>query len=80
MIGQGNPLFFEDPDFKRVVEAHQGVTPAQIVMSWLVQRDILPIAKSQNVERMKGNKTVRSILPSYTFVVMLMRSWDSSWS
>lgn len=56
--GQGNALFFEDADFVKVVEAHNA-TPAQIAISWLVQRGIAPIVKSANLERMKLNITVR---------------------
>ncbi|KIP05271.1 hypothetical protein PHLGIDRAFT_128998 [Phlebiopsis gigantea 11061_1 CR5-6] len=56
-LGQGNALFFEDADFVKVVEAHNA-TPAQIAISWLVQRGIAPIVKSANLERMKLNITL----------------------
>lgn len=60
--GQGNPLYFTDPDFVRMAEAH-GATPAQIALSWLVQRGTPPIVKSANVERLKQNLTVRPLHP-----------------
>lgn len=56
-IGRTNPLFSTDPDFAKIVEDHKA-TPAQISVSWLVQRGIPPLPKSVNVERMKNNKTV----------------------
>lgn len=49
----GHPEFFEDPDFVKVVEAHN-VQPAQIAISWLVQRGIATFPKSVNVERQKN--------------------------
>ncbi len=56
--GQGNPLFFKDPDFIAVAENHKA-TVAQVAVSWAVQRGTVPIPKSANVERMKANITVR---------------------
>lgn len=56
-IGMGHPAFFEDPDYAKIVEAHKA-NPAQIVISWLVQRGIATIPKSANVERQKANITV----------------------
>ncbi|GJE89884.1 aldo/keto reductase [Phanerochaete sordida] len=53
-FGQGNSLFFSDPDFAKIAETHQ-VTPAQVVISWLVQRGTPPVAKSANVDRMRAN-------------------------
>lgn len=57
VIGQGNSMFFTDPEFAKIAEDHN-TTPAQISISWLVQRGIPPLPKSANVERMKSNKTV----------------------
>ena len=57
--GQGKPLFFEDPDFARIANAH-GVMPAQVAVSWALQRGTLPIPKSANIDRMKANITVSS--------------------
>ena len=56
-LGQGNSIFFTDSDVVAIAEKHNA-TPAQVTMSWLVQRGIPPIAKSANVERMKQNMTV----------------------
>ena len=56
-IGQGRPEFFSDPDYTKIVEAHK-VDPAQIAISWLVQRGIIAIPKSANVGRMRTNISV----------------------
>lgn len=64
--GQGNPLFFRDPDFAKIAEDHNA-TPAQISVSWLVQRGTPPLAKSANVERMRKNITV-SLRPEVEFL------------
>ncbi|KAF7792260.1 hypothetical protein EIP86_003296 [Pleurotus ostreatoroseus] len=53
-FGQSNPLFFKDPDFERVAKAH-GATPAQVAISWAVQRGTAVVPKSANPERMKQN-------------------------
>ncbi|GJE99050.1 aldo/keto reductase [Phanerochaete sordida] len=53
-FAQGNPVFFDDEDLKAVAGRH-GVTPAQVVVSWLAQRGVPPIAKSARVERMRTN-------------------------
>ena len=55
----GHPEFFEDPDFVKVVAAHN-VQPAQIAISWLVQRGIATFPKSANAERQKKNISVSS--------------------
>ncbi|KAI0084598.1 Aldo/keto reductase [Irpex rosettiformis] len=61
-LGQGRPEFFQDSDYAKIVEAHK-VNPAQIAISWLVQRGIIAIPKSANVERMKTNITLISLSP-----------------
>jgi glycerol 2-dehydrogenase (NADP+) len=38
-----------------------GATPAQVVLSWGVQRGTIVIPKSENPQRMKENITVRPI-------------------
>ncbi|KAI0084600.1 Aldo/keto reductase [Irpex rosettiformis] len=53
-LGMGSPEFFKDPDFAKVVKAHN-TNPGQIAISWLVQRGIPTIPKSANVERQKLN-------------------------
>lgn len=65
-IGQGRPEFFEDTDYTKIVEAHK-VDPAQIAISWLVQRGIIAIPKSANVSRMKTNISV-----SLLFLLLLL--------
>ncbi|KAI0789020.1 Aldo/keto reductase [Irpex lacteus] len=61
-LGMGHPAFFEDPDYAKIVEAHKA-NPAQIVISWLVQRGIPTIPKSANVERQKANITLVTLTP-----------------
>ena len=57
-IGQGNPLYFTDNAVAQIATRH-GATPAQVGLSWLVKRGIVPIVKSANVDRMRANRTVR---------------------
>lgn len=61
-VGMGHPAFFEDPDYAKIVDHHK-VNPAQIVISWLVQRGIATISKSANIERQKANISV-SVVPN----------------
>ncbi|KAJ3554935.1 hypothetical protein NM688_g2846 [Phlebia brevispora] len=57
--GQSNSLFFKDPDFVRVADAH-GANVGQLAISWAVQRGTAVMPKSANTERMKINiKLVR---------------------
>lgn len=56
--GQAKPIFFTDPDVLGIAE-RLGASPAQVVISWGVQRGMVVIPKSENVERMKANITVR---------------------
>ncbi|GJE99040.1 aldo/keto reductase [Phanerochaete sordida] len=67
-LGQGNPAFFSDPDFLGVAQAH-GATPAQVAISWLVQRGVPTLVKSANVERMKANITLLKLTPDEMRVV-----------
>ncbi|CAL1711153.1 unnamed protein product [Somion occarium] len=53
-FGQYNPLFFTDSDFLHIASRHEA-TPAQIAISWAVQRGTIVIPKSSNFERMKQN-------------------------
>lgn len=62
VLGQGNSLFFKDPDFVKISEDHK-VSVAQIAVSWALQRGTVPIPKSANVERMTANITVSRLLP-----------------
>lgn len=56
-----------DPDFVKVAENHK-VTPAQIAVSWALQRGTVPIPKSANVDRMKLNITVSQSLSSLLYL------------
>ena len=56
--GQAKPIFFTDPDVLSIAE-RLNASPAQVVISWGVQRGMVVIPKSENVERMKANITVR---------------------
>ncbi|KAI0782993.1 Aldo/keto reductase [Abortiporus biennis] len=53
-LGQSNRVFLADPDMIKIAESHQ-VTPAQVAMSWAVQRGTVAIPKSANLERMRQN-------------------------
>jgi len=53
-LGQYQNTFLADPEVVKVAEKNK-VTPAQIAISWLVQRGIVPIPKSSNPERLKQN-------------------------
>jgi diketogulonate reductase-like aldo/keto reductase len=52
-IGQGKGLL-DDPVVVRVAE-RVGRTPAQVVLRWHVQHDIVPIPKSVTPERIRSN-------------------------
>lgn len=67
-LGQGNPVFFHDPDFARIAEAH-GAAPAQVALSWLVQRGVPVLVKSANTERMAANITLLKLTPDEMRVV-----------
>jgi len=61
-LGRGHSLLLSDPNVVKIAESHN-VTPAQISISWLVQRGTPPIVKSANVERMKKNITLVKLSP-----------------
>lgn len=46
-----------DADVREIAERH-GVTPAQVVLRWHVQRDVVPIPKSSSPERQRENLDV----------------------
>lgn len=50
-------MFFEHRGIKAVA-AKYGVTPAQVILSWAVQRNTVVIPKSENEQRLKQNITV----------------------
>lgn len=49
-----NPSPMSDPAVKRIAEAH-GKSPAQVLIRYLLDRDIVVIPKSTNPERIKAN-------------------------
>jgi 2,5-diketo-D-gluconate reductase A len=56
-LGQGRSDLFTDPVLTEIADAH-GKSVAQIVLRWLLQRDIIVIPKSARPERMRGNLDV----------------------
>ncbi|KDQ58974.1 hypothetical protein JAAARDRAFT_205970 [Jaapia argillacea MUCL 33604] len=54
MAPGAKPIFFTDPTIASISEK-LGVSPAQVVISWGVQRGTVVVPKSENVERMKAN-------------------------
>lgn len=65
MAGAFNPAFFSDFDFAQLATKKQ-VTPAQISLSWGVQRGTAVVPKSANIERMTQNLTVCTVF-QYVF-------------
>ncbi|EMD33053.1 hypothetical protein CERSUDRAFT_118128 [Gelatoporia subvermispora B] len=53
-LGQGQTVLLTDPDSKRIAEQH-GVTSAQVMISWGIQRGTIIIPKSEKPERMMQN-------------------------
>jgi len=53
-LGQVDRSVLQDPVVVGVAEKH-GITPAQVCISWSVQRGTIPIPKSANPERLKLN-------------------------
>ena len=58
MVYSGNsPTFFESSVIKEIADKHHA-TPAQVVLSWGVQRGTIVIPKSENEQRLVDNLTV----------------------
>ncbi|PIL30988.1 hypothetical protein GSI_05681 [Ganoderma sinense ZZ0214-1] len=53
----GKPVFLEDADVLKIAQIH-GTTPAQVTLSWGIQRGTVVIPKSENPKRMRQNITV----------------------
>ena len=53
---QDEPVLFEDPVIKAIAERHSA-TPAQVLISWAIQRRTVVIPKSSNPERLQENLT-----------------------
>lgn len=57
-LGRPGAPFYSDPLFEALAEKY-GVTIAQILLSWAIQRGTNPIPKSSHEQRVKDNITVR---------------------
>lgn len=53
-FGEGKNNMFDNKILKEIAEKYQKST-AQVILRWLMQRDIVTLAKSTHVERMKEN-------------------------
>lgn len=53
-LAAGQDGVLDDPAIAAIAKAHQK-SPAQVILRWLVQRDILPLVKTSNPQRMKEN-------------------------
>ena len=56
-LGQGNTAIREDPILVGIAEAH-GVSVAQVIIRWLIQRGATLVAKSTHEERLRANLDV----------------------
>jgi 2,5-diketo-D-gluconate reductase A len=56
-FAEGRNDLFSDPTLTKIGEAH-GKTVAQVVLRWLIQRDVVVIPKSVRPERMRENLDV----------------------
>ncbi|EMD33052.1 hypothetical protein CERSUDRAFT_118127 [Gelatoporia subvermispora B] len=59
-LGQGQAVFFTDPDVANIAKSHKA-TAAQVVISWGVQRGTIVIPKSEKPERIRENITLVSL-------------------
>lgn len=53
-FGEGRNNMFTNPVLTDI-GAHHGKTAAQVILRWLIQRDIVALAKSTHIERMREN-------------------------
>lgn len=53
-LGQGKYPLFEEPAVTEAAEAH-GVSPAQVVIRWHLQHDLIVFPKTNSAERMRQN-------------------------
>lgn len=60
-LAAGQDGLLDNPVICAIAEAHQK-SPAQIVLHWLVQRNILPLVKTSNPQRMKENLDIFSFV------------------
>ena len=53
-FGEGKNHMFQNPILKDIADKHRKTT-AQVILRWLMQRNIVALAKSIHIERMKEN-------------------------
>ena len=53
-FGEGKNNMFHNPVLKEIADKYNK-SVAQIILRWLMQRDVVALAKSSQVERMKEN-------------------------
>lgn len=53
-FGEGRKDMFTNPVLRQIAEAH-GKSIAQVILRWLMQRNIVAVCKSVHIERMKEN-------------------------
>ncbi len=53
-FGEGKNHMFQNPILKDIADKHRKTT-AQVILRWLMQRNIVSLAKSIHIERMKEN-------------------------
>lgn len=53
-LGQGNAGILDNPNLQQIAQAHRK-TVAQVILRWLMQRNIITLSKSVHMERMEQN-------------------------
>lgn len=56
-FGEGRNNMFSNPTLKSIAETH-GKSVAQIIIRWLIQRNVVVLAKSTKIDRMRENINV----------------------
>ena len=56
-FGEGMQNMFSNPTLAKIGEAH-GKSVAQVILRWLIQRDIIALPKSTHKERMEENLNI----------------------
>ena len=62
-FGEGKNNMFHNPILLSIAEKHQKST-AQVILRWLMQRNIVALAKSTHIKRMKENIEIFDFLLS----------------
>lgn len=60
LVGEADPNLFDEAIFKDIASDHQ-VSPAQVMLSWAVNRSVVAIPKSVNPERQAENLAAAAI-------------------